>query len=64
MKTLSTSGIKSQKMESLKMQPRRFSKLVSGDSDTDYKEEMEPIAAIPAQLADNFHNFNDIHGFC
>ena len=32
------------------------------DSDTDNEEEMEPVAAIPAQLADNFHNFNDIHG--
>ena len=36
---------------------------VSGDSNTDYDEEMEPVAAIPAHLADNFHNFNDIHGF-
>ena len=35
---------------------------VSGDSNTDYDEEMEPVAAIPAHLADNFHNFNDIHG--
>ena len=33
---------------------------VSGDSNTDYDEEMEPVAAIPAHLADNFHNFNDI----
>ena len=33
-------------------------KAVSGDSN----EEMEPAAAIPAHLADNFHNFNDIHG--
>ena len=31
---------------------------VSGDSNTDYDEEMEPVAAIPAHLADNF---NDIH---
>ena len=31
----------------------------SGDSD--YDEEMEPVAAIPAHLADNFHNFNDVH---
>ena len=36
---------------------------VSGDSNTDYDEEMEPISAIPAHLADNFHNFNDIHVF-
>ena len=36
---------------------------VSGDSNTDYDEEMEPVAAIPAHLADNFHNFNDIYGF-
>ena len=35
---------------------------VYGDSDNDYEEEMEPVAAIPTQLADNFHNFNDIHG--
>ena len=35
---------------------------VSGDSNTDYDEEMEPVAAIPAHLADNFNNFNDIHG--
>ena len=27
---------------------------VSGDSNTDYDEEMEPVAAIPAHLADNF----------
>ena len=33
-----------------------------GDSNTDYDEEMEPVAAIPAHLADNFNNFNDIHG--
>ena len=33
---------------------------VSGDSDND--EEMEPVAAIPMHLADNCHNFNDIHG--
>ena len=38
-------------------------KVVSGDSNTDYDEEMEPAAAIPVHLADNFHNFNDIHGF-
>ena len=38
-------------------------KAVSGDSNTDYDEEMEPISAIPAHLADIFHNFNDIHGF-
>ena len=37
--------------------------IVSGDSDTYYEEEMEPIAAIPVQLADNFQNFNDIHVF-
>ena len=36
---------------------------VSGDSNTDYDEEMEPVVAIPAHLADNFHNFNDIHCF-
>ena len=35
---------------------------VSGDSNTDYDEKMEPVAAIPAHLADNFHSFNDIHG--
>ena len=28
---------------------------VSGDSNTDYDEEMEPVAAIPAHIADNFH---------
>ena len=48
-------------MASLRMQP--ILKAVSGDSDADYDEEMEPVAAIPAHLADNFHNFNDIHGF-
>ena len=32
---------------------------VSGDSNTDYDEEMEPVAAIPpTHLADNFNNFN------
>ena len=36
---------------------------VSGDSDTDDDEDMEPVATIPAHLADNFHNFNDIHVF-
>ena len=35
---------------------------VSGDSNIDYDKEMEPVAAIPMHLADNFHNFNDIHG--
>ena len=30
-------------------------KAVSGDSNTDYHEEMEPVAALPALLADNFH---------
>ena len=30
---------------------------VSGDSNTDYDEEMEPVAAIPAHLADNFMIF-------
>ena len=35
---------------------------VSGDSNTDFDEEMEPVAAIPAHLAVNFNNFNDIHG--
>ena len=34
---------------------------VSGDSDIDYDEEMKPVAAIPAHLADNFNNFNGIH---
>ena len=38
-------------------------KAVSGDCNTDYHEEMELVAAIPTHLADNFHNFNDIHGF-
>ena len=33
---------------------------VFGHSNTDYDEEMEPVAAIPAHLADNF---NDIHVF-
>ena len=33
---------------------------VSGDSNTDYDEEMEPVAAIPEHIADNFH---DIHVF-
>ena len=47
-------------METLRMQPRRFSKLYL-ETNTDYDEEMEPVAAIPAHLADNFHNFNDIH---
>ena len=37
-------------------------KAVSGDYNTDYHEEMEHVAAIPQHLADNFHNFNDIHG--
>ena len=37
-------------------------KAVSGDSNTDYGEEMETVAAIPAHLADNCNNFNDIHG--
>ena len=36
---------------------------VSGNSNTDYDKEMEPVAAIPAHLADNFNNFNDSHGF-
>ena len=36
---------------------------VSGDSDNDYDEEMEHVAAIPAHLADNFHNLNDIHRY-
>ena len=35
---------------------------VSDDSNTNYDEEMEAVAAIPAHLADNFNNFNDIHG--
>ena len=33
---------------------------VFGHSNTDYNEEMESVAAIPAHLADNF---NDIHVF-
>ena len=41
---------------------REILEAVSGDSNTDYDEEMEPVAAIPTHLADNFHNFNDIHG--
>ena len=46
-------------MDSLRMQPRRFFlKAVSGDSDTNSDKEMEPV-----HLADNFHKFNDIHGF-
>ena len=32
---------------------------VSGDSN----EEMDPVVAIPVHLADNFNNFNYIHGF-
>ena len=35
---------------------------VSGDSNVDYDKEMEPVAAIPTHLADNFHYFDDIHG--
>ena len=31
---------------------------VSGDSDSDNDEEMEPVAAIPAHLADIISNFN------
>ena len=38
-------------------------KAVSGDSITDYNREMEPVVAIPAHLANNFHDFNDIHAF-
>ena len=38
---------------------KKILEAVSGDSNTDYDKEMEPVAAIP----DNFHNFNDIHGF-
>ena len=34
---------------------------VSGDSNTDYNEEMEPVAAIPTHLATIFITF-DIHG--
>ena len=36
---------------------------VSGDSDIDDDEEMEPVAAIAAHLADLIYNFNDIHVF-
>ena len=36
---------------------------VSGDSDVDDDEEMEPVAAIATHLADMIHNFNDIHVF-
>ena len=42
---------------------KKILEAVSGDSNTDYDKEMEPVAAIPEHLADNFHNFNDIHGF-
>ena len=34
---------------------------VSGDSNTDYDEEMEPIGYTRASSR-HFHNFNDIHG--
>ena len=37
--------------------------ILAGDSDIDCDEEMEPVATIPAHLPDNFHSFNDIHGF-
>ena len=40
-------------MESLWMQPRRYSKLYLV-TPIDYHEEMEPVVAIPAHLADNF----------
>ena len=36
---------------------------VSGDSDIDDDEEMEPVAAIAALLADIIHSFNDSHVF-
>ena len=40
-------------METLRMQPRRFSKLyLAGDSNIDDDKEMEPVAAIAAHLAD------------
>ena len=42
---------------------REILEAVSGVSNTDYDEEIEPVAAIPTHLADNFNNFNDIHGF-
>ena len=31
---------------------KRFLKAVSGESDTDYDEEMVPVAALPAHLAE------------
>ena len=37
--------------------------ILEADSNTDYDEEIEPVAAIPAHLANNLHNFNDIHSF-
>ena len=40
---------------------KKILEAVSGDSNTDYDEEMEPVTTIPAHLADNFHNFNDIY---
>ena len=45
-------------MESLRMRTKEILEAVSGDSDTDDDEEMEPVAAIPAHP---IHNFNDIH---
>ena len=36
---------------------------LSGDSNTDYDEEMEPVAAIPAHQADNFITLMIFMGF-
>ena len=36
---------------------------LSGDSNTDYDEEMEPVAAIPAHLADHFVTLMIFMGF-
>ena len=49
-------------METLRMQPGRFSKLYLVTPIDDDKE-MEPVATIAAHLADIIHNFNDIHAF-
>ena len=50
-----TSGIKSQKMETLRMH-----EAVSGDSNIGDDEEIEPVAAIAAHLADII---SDSHAF-
>ena len=42
---------------------REILEAVSGDSNIGDDEEMEPVAAIAAHLADIIHNFNDIHAF-